>query len=75
MKKRQRIYSLLHKFSDKSGVKVIIKGSASGLVLFEGRIWDVPYGLCTDYVKSYHSVGSYLEIVSTCSMYDIGESS
>ena len=67
-KKRRKIASLLEYYSKKEDrVRVLIKGEVSGLVLFDGRIWDVPFGLSSDYVLNYRYAAGLLEIISSCS--------
>lgn len=69
MKKRMKIMKLLDRVcaSDRFVRKVRIVGSASGLDLYEGSIFYVPYGLCTDYVLAYEEQEGILVITSTCS--------
>ena len=70
MKKRMKVIKLLDKFSIKDSVpKVVIKGSQTGLTLYEGSLFHVPYGSCCDYVLSYTEQDGVLEIVTTCSPY------
>lgn len=69
MKKRMKIMKLLDRVCTSDGYvsKVRIVGSASGLDLYEGSIFYVPYGLCTDYVLAYEKREGMLVITSTCS--------
>lgn len=70
MKKRTSIFNLLKKFSVKDKApKVIIKGSLTGGTLYEGSLFQVPYGLCSDYVLRYETLGDTVVITSTCSPY------
>ena len=67
MKKRIRIARLLDRLYVKGNVKkVVITGSASGLDLYEGTVFYVPYGLSCDYVKEYRLLNGILMITSTC---------
>ena len=66
-KKHRKIASLLDVYSRRDEqITVLVKGSITGLVLYEGRLWDVPYGLCTDYVMAYKYAAGLLEIVCAC---------
>lgn len=68
MKKRKTIYALLDrlsKYKADTPCEVVIKGDATGLTLYEGSFYYVPFTLCSDFVKSYIRAGSKLEIVST----------
>ena len=58
MKKRMKVMKLLDKFSVQDKVPcVIIKGSQTGLTLYEGSLFHVPYGLCADYVLRHEESG------------------
>ena len=68
MRKRKTIYSLLNQLSTYKTDpphEVVIKGEVTGLALYEGSFYDVPFARCSDFVKSYIRAGSKLEIVST----------
>lgn len=69
MKKRTRIFSLLEKYSKLSeyAATVTIKGLQTGKELYNGGIFGVPYGLCSDYVFSseFDAESKHLEITST----------
>lgn len=70
MKKRKTIFKLLNDFSVKDKVpKVRIQGSQTGLTLYEGGLFAVPFGLCSDYVLQYETCGNELLIISACSSY------
>lgn len=67
-KKRRKIASLLEYYSRRPEQdRVTIKGNVTGLVLFEGLIWDTPFGLTSDFVLDYKYAAGMLEIISTCS--------
>lgn len=66
-KKRRKIASLLEYYSKKEEqIRVLIKGNVTGYVLYDGRIWDTPFGLTSDFVLDYKYAAGLLEIVSTC---------
>lgn len=66
MKRRKKIAPLLGKvFKKDTHVTVIIKGSQTGMILYDGPLLYVPYLLCDDYVLSYVHTPGRLEIVST----------
>lgn len=67
MKKRMKVMKLLDKFSVQDTVPcVIIKGSQSGLTLYKGSLFYVPYILCTDYVLRHEEQDGKLIITTTC---------
>ena len=69
MKKRKKIFRLLQdKLSGTEGKlpTVVIRGSQSGLTLYEGRFLYVPFLLCSDYVLQYEESDGVLTIISTC---------
>lgn len=71
MKKRTKIWVLLNRLSSRARPpRLKITGCATGQVLYEGSLFQVPFGLCCDYVKDYRLAGGILEITSTCSMYE-----
>lgn len=66
-KKRRKIASLLEYYSKREEqIRVLIKGNVTGLVLYDGSIWDTPFGLTSDFVLNYKYAAGLLEIVSTC---------
>ena len=70
MRKRKTIYALLDRLSTcktDPPHEVVIKGEVTGLTLYKGSFYDVPFARCSDFVKSYVRAGSKLEIVSTSS--------
>lgn len=67
MKKRIKISTLLNRYRTKEKTPtVIIRGSQTGAILYEGSLWYVPFLLCTDYAQTYEYHDGQLEIVSTC---------
>lgn len=65
-RKRRKIASLLHTYNERpEQVTVLIRGNVTGKVLYEGHLWNTPFGLCSDYVMSYKYAAGLLEIVST----------
>lgn len=68
MRKRKKIFALLNEFSTKDKVPTVrIKGSQTGLTLYGGSLFYVPFGLCCNYVLRHEVCGDELIITSTCS--------
>lgn len=71
MRRRMRIWTLLDQIPGQGRPpKVKIIGSATGQVLYEGCLFSVPFGLCSDYVEGCRILDGVLQITSTTSMYE-----